>query len=200
VAMELAGLVSSCLGAVLWSAEGLEGGVVLLPLGSLEDHPRGVPAALDTVLALAASCLAARGEGWLVAPPLGYGFSPCHRRLAVGPGGPRLLEELLADIVGGLLRGGALHVAVVDGHEGHRGVAEAVAARLGASHHSVWDSLARAARVDPLDWRGLLGLEEELAGELARGRVPGALVEAARLLRGEIAGVVARKLRAMGAR
>ena len=178
-------LLAGCLKAATWPIQALEGAVVLLPLGSLEDHPGGAPASLDTLLALAASCAAAEDTGWLLAPPLGYGLSPSHTAW-VGPRSGRLLEEALVEAVAGLYRLGARHVAIVDGHEGHRGVAERAAARSGASHHSLWSHLARAAGVDLLDWGRLYRLEEEIAARLREGLLHPAIAKAVEALRREI--------------
>jgi creatinine amidohydrolase/Fe(II)-dependent formamide hydrolase-like protein len=180
------GLLAGCLleAHTLGDPRGL---VVLLPLGSLEDRPRG-PWGLDTLLATAASCLAARGhEGLTVAPPLGYGFSPCHRRWT-GPGEPRLLERLVRDTVAGLGRAGARGVVVVNGHYGQEGLAEAAARATGAGYVGLWRVIAEEAGIGLWDWERLAGLEEALTGALlgdSSGEAMGLLRRAAERVRGE---------------
>jgi creatinine amidohydrolase/Fe(II)-dependent formamide hydrolase-like protein len=175
-----------------WPVAEARNALVLLPLGSLEDHPGRVPAAFDTLLALVSSCIAAEEEGWLIAPPLGYGYSPCHRVWAGEPS-PEALGERIYWIVSGLYRMGAAYVAVVDGHYGHWGVAEAASRRAGAGYHNVWPLLARAAGVDMLDWGRLRMLEEDVAEALASGKLPEPVLKAGRMLREAVAEEGARR-------
>ena len=152
-------------GSLLVDHRELRNSVILLPIGSFEDRPAGAMG-LDTLLATWASCMAVEGKGWLVAPPLAYGYSPLHAAWA-GPRSPHVLEELLGGIITGLYSAGAGHVAVVDGHLGHAGYAARAAEAAGASYHNLWLLAEEKGLLDLADWDRLLRLEEELV-EAAR--------------------------------
>ena len=123
---------------LLYSYKELRGAVVLLPVGSFEDHFEE-PMVLDTLLAFEASCRAAKRCGWLVAWPLGYSFSPEHRySISIDED---LDASLISWIAGSLLRLGANRVIVVDGHYGHRAALERVAKVRGFGYINVWDVL-----------------------------------------------------------
>ena len=123
---------------LLYGYRELRGAIVLLPVGSFEDHFEE-PMVLDTLLAFEVSCRIARRCGWRVAWPLGYSFSPEHRYSV------SLDEDLDASIVswiaGSFLRLGASRVVVVDGHYGHRVALERVAGTRGFGYINVWDAL-----------------------------------------------------------
>ena len=123
---------------LLYGYRELRGAVVLLPVGSFEDHFEE-PMVLDTLLAFEVSCRLARRCGWLVAWPLGYAFSPEHRYSVSLD--EDLDASLVAWIAGSLLRLGASRVIVVDGHYGHRVALEHVAKTRGFGYINVWDTL-----------------------------------------------------------
>ena len=160
--------VTRCLArSLLIGHRELRDSVILLPIGSFEDRPAGAMG-LDTLLATWASCIAAEGRGWLVAPPLAYGYSPLHAAWA-GPRSPRVLEEFLQGIIAGLYSAGAGHVAAVDGHLGHAGYTARAAEAAGASYHNLWLLAEERDLLDLVDWDRLLRLEEELVEAARRG-------------------------------
>ncbi len=181
-AVDAAGLLAGLRACrLLWGHREARGRVLLLPVGSLEDRPRG-PVALDTLLALLVSCLAAEELDALVAWPLGYGYSPLHKRWA-GPRSPEALGRLVAEIVEGLQGMGASAVVVVDGHYGHRGAVRAAAAAAGAGYVNAWEALIEETRARSLGEQ--LRLEEELWETLASGRLHPLLRSAAERVAGE---------------
>jgi len=130
-------LLSNC-EELLYNYREVRGAVVLLPVGSFEDHFEE-PMVLDTLLAFDASCRVARGCGWLVAWPLGYSFSPEHRySISLDED---LDASLISWIASSFLRLGASRVIVVDGHYGHRAALERVAESRGLDYINVWDVL-----------------------------------------------------------
>lgn len=122
---------------MLYNHKEIKGSPVIVPVGSLEDRPIG-PAALDTLMAVAAACLASNLCGLAVTPPLSFGYSPVHKRWA------GLSRESLAlvmtEILTSLLkRMGASMIVVIDGHYGHKEVAWNVANALGIGYVNIWD-------------------------------------------------------------
>lgn len=175
-AVDAAGLVNTLRGCrLLWGHREARGRAVLLPVGSLEDRPRG-PVVLDTLLALLVSCIAAAGLDALVAWPLGYGYSPLHRRWA-GPRSPEALRSLVEDVVAGLLGMGAALVVVVDGHYGHRDLVRGAAAASGAGYVNAWEAIIEETGARSLGEQ--LRLEEELWGSISAGRLHPLLLRAA---------------------
>lgn len=124
---------------LLYSFYELRESIILLPVGSFEDH-FDEPMVLDTLLAFEAACRVAERCGWLVAWPLGYSFSPEHKHSV------SLDEDLDALLVSwiakSLLRLGAGRVIIVDGHYGHKTALERVAETKGIGYVNVWDLLA----------------------------------------------------------
>lgn len=91
--------------------------VVLLPVGSTEQHGTHLPLGTDTMTAIGLAVDAAAATGALVAPPLWYGWSPHH--LAY-PGTVTLVPEHLAAIVSDIGRSLAYHgfgrLVIINGH------------------------------------------------------------------------------------
>ena len=91
--------------------------VVIIPVGSTEQHGRHLPLGTDTMAAIFLAEDAAKETGCLAAPPLWYGWSPHHMVL---PGTvtirPEILMELLYDIMASLHEHGFRKMAVINGH------------------------------------------------------------------------------------
>jgi len=96
--------------------------VVLLPVGSVEPHGPHMSLATDTVISLGAARLAAKklaalGLDPAIAPAIPYGVTECA---AAFPGAisvpASVLTPMVGAIVDGYLRGGAIHVCVINNH------------------------------------------------------------------------------------
>lgn len=113
--------------------------VVILPIGSVEQHGNHMPVGTDTILSHAVS-LAAAGQAGdaVVLPPPWYGFSAHHMRF---PGSVTLrVETLLAlagDIVDSVVAHGFKRILVVNGHGGNAGAIDVLASTLGHRHYGV---------------------------------------------------------------
>ncbi len=92
-------------------------GVVLLPIGSVEQHGLHLPLGNDTYVAIALAEDAAERTGVPVAPPIWYGWSPHHMAY---PGSvtirPELLIELVYDVISSLSRHGFKKFIIINGH------------------------------------------------------------------------------------
>jgi creatinine amidohydrolase len=112
--------------------------VLVLPLGSVEQHGNHMPIGTDTLLAHAVSLAAAERASAQVAvlPPPWYGFSPHHMRFA---GSITLRAETLMalaqDVVGSLVTHGFRRILIVNGHGGNAGVIDLLASTLGHEHY-----------------------------------------------------------------
>jgi creatinine amidohydrolase len=111
--------------------------IVLLPIGSIEQHGSHMPVGTDTILAESvARGAAARRADLLVAPAPVYGFSPHHLSLpgtvSLSSTGMLSLVERIAD---GIIGNGFRRLVVVNGHGGHGGLIEVMTADLGHRHH-----------------------------------------------------------------
>lgn len=111
--------------------------VLILPLGSVEQHGNHMPLGTDTLLAHAVSLAAAKSAGMTaVLPPPWYGFSAHHMRFA---GSVTLRADTLMavaeDIVGSLVRHGFRRILIVNGHGGNNGVIDVLASTLGHKHY-----------------------------------------------------------------
>lgn len=97
--------------------EGLGESIVIIPIGSVEQHGRHLPLGTDSMVAIALAEEASARTGAIVAPPLWYGWSPHHMVL---PGTvnirPEVLEELLYDLISSLSEHGFKHFIVINGH------------------------------------------------------------------------------------
>ncbi|MFO8059200.1 MAG: creatininase family protein [Bacillota bacterium] len=93
------------------------GAVVLLPIGSTEQHGRHLPLGTDTYAAIDLTERAAELTGAVVAPPLWYGMSGHHMEL---PGTmtvrPEILLEFVYDMIRSLASGGFSRFVLVNGH------------------------------------------------------------------------------------
>ncbi|MGC9072297.1 MAG: creatininase family protein [Acidilobus sp.] len=104
--------------------------IVVLPIGSIEQHCRG-PIGADAMIAegiAEAACgrLEASGYRCVMAPPIEYGFSP---EWSLAPGtlglGLQAFQSILTDVVRGLVRMGAQAIVIVNGHYGNSPAIEA---------------------------------------------------------------------------
>jgi creatinine amidohydrolase len=112
--------------------------VVVLPVGSLEQHGPHMPLGTDTLLAehIARAAVDTLAEVPLVvAPALNYGCS--HHHLPFGGTASMRTEQLLAvlgDVVGSLLVSGFGGVFMLNGHGGNQEVVQLVARDLQLTH------------------------------------------------------------------
>ena len=92
-------------------------GVVIVPVGSTEQHGCHLPLGTDTMVAAMLAADGAAVTQTVVAPPLWYGWSPHHMVL---PGTvtvrPEVLVELLYDVVESLHKHGFEKIVVINGH------------------------------------------------------------------------------------
>ncbi|MCS7386858.1 MAG: creatininase family protein [archaeon GB-1867-005] len=93
------------------------GGVILIPIGSIEQHARHLPEGTDTYCAIGVAVEAAKETGAVVAPPLWYGWSPQHMAY---PGTvsvkPQILIDLIVEICKSLSKHGFNKIILVNGH------------------------------------------------------------------------------------
>ena len=113
--------------------------VVILPIGSVEQHGNHMPLGTDTILGQAVSLAAADDlADVIVLPPPWYGFSAHHMRF---PGSITLTAETLiavvSDIVAGVVKHGFRRILIVNGHGGNGGVIDVLASTLGHKHYGV---------------------------------------------------------------
>jgi creatinine amidohydrolase len=110
--------------------------VVILPLGSTEQHGPHLPVSTDTDICVALAEEAAelateRGLSVLVAPAIGTGYSPHHMDF---PGTITLeantLIELIGDVLMSLHHHGVRHVLMLNGHGGNMAIAKVAADRF----------------------------------------------------------------------
>lgn len=112
--------------------------VLVLPIGSVEQHGNHMPLGTDTMLAdgLCRAAAERLAPNVLVLPSPWYGYSPHHMRFA---GSITLSAEtltgLVADIVGSVVRHGFRRIVLVNGHGGNASLVGAMAASLGHEHY-----------------------------------------------------------------
>lgn len=91
--------------------------VVLIPIGSTEQHGPHLPLGTDTMVACALAADASERTGAIIAPPLWFGWSPHHLAL---PGTisirAEVLAEVLYDTVASLNQHGCDNFVVINGH------------------------------------------------------------------------------------
>lgn len=92
-------------------------GVVIIPVGSTEQHGLHLPLGTDTMVAMMLAEDAAKETSVVVAPPLWFGWSPHHMVL---PGTitirPEILVELLYDVIDSLHQHGFRKFVAINGH------------------------------------------------------------------------------------
>lgn len=111
--------------------------VLILPIGSVEQHGNHMPVGTDTLLAQAVSLAASEKAGNVVVlPPPWYGFSAHHMRFA---GSVTLRAETLMamceDIVASVVAHGFRRILIVNGHGGNGGIIDVLASSLGHRHY-----------------------------------------------------------------
>lgn len=93
--------------------------IILVPVGSTEEHGPAAPLGLDTYVAIAMAEDAARETGVLCTPPIWFGDSTHHLAF---PGTISIKTEILTEYVKDVLRSLARHgfkkIIVVNGHKG----------------------------------------------------------------------------------
>jgi creatinine amidohydrolase len=108
--------------------------VVVLPVGSVEQHGFHMPVGTDTMLAVAVA-EAAAGKAAVpsaILPPPWYGFSAHHMGFAgTVTLRPETMMALVEDIVASVIGHGFRRLLVVNGHGGNGGVIDVLAAKLG---------------------------------------------------------------------
>lgn len=112
-------------------------GLVLLPVGSIEQHGPHLPTGVDALLALEAANRAAalliERVSVVVAPPLWWGLAEHHMRL----GGTLTLSlptyhAVLRDVCRSIMRAGFSRIALVNGHGGNIAALNAIVNELTA--------------------------------------------------------------------
>ncbi len=92
-------------------------GLVVIPVGSVEQHGFHLPVGTDSMVAIRVAEDAAKQTKAIVTPPLWFGWSPHHLAL---PGAisirPDVLIEILFDVFGSLAPQGFRRFVVVNGH------------------------------------------------------------------------------------
>lgn len=106
--------------SMTWQEFGEEvkgGQVVILPVGSTEQHGGHLPLGTDTMAAIAVAEGASDRTGAVIVPPLWFGYSPHHMVL---PGTvtvrPEVLIDLAYDVVESLAKHGCRKFVLVNGH------------------------------------------------------------------------------------
>ncbi|MGA9401434.1 creatininase family protein [Haladaptatus sp.] len=119
-----------------------DGSVVVIPVGSIEQHGHHLPVATDTLLADAVTHAGAERAAddvpLLVTPPVWSGFSPHHLSL----GGTISLElddllDLLADVADTALENGFDGICFVNGHGGNGNAIGSAVSIVGKEHEEV---------------------------------------------------------------
>ena len=92
-------------------------GVVIVPVGSVEQHSLHLPLGTDSYVAITLAEDAAEKTGALITPPVWFGWSPHHM---VRPGTitirPEVLADLTYDIMQSLQKHGADKIILINGH------------------------------------------------------------------------------------
>ena len=116
-----------------------DGSVLVVPVGSVEQHGNHLPVATDSLLATAVATAGAEAVAdeipVLVAPPVWTGFSPHH--LSIGgtvTGSFDTLHDLLEDVAGSLMTNDFDTLLFLNGHGGNGALIDAAVSTVGQSH------------------------------------------------------------------
>lgn len=91
--------------------------VIMLPVGSTEQHATHMPLGTDTYVAIGLSQDAAERTGVLIAPPLWYGWSVHHMQFSGSiTVRPEILTSLTEDISYSLISHGFKKIVIINGH------------------------------------------------------------------------------------
>jgi creatinine amidohydrolase len=109
--------------------------IVLIPLGSCEQHGAHLPLCTDTVTALEVARRAAEAADVLYTPALWCGYSPQHlREPGAGIGTislrPATVEAMLYDVCRSLIHHGFNKIVIVSGHGSHAKIIDPVLRRI----------------------------------------------------------------------
>ena len=97
-----------------------EAGVVIVPIGSTEQHGPHLPTGTDHIVAWELAKRVGDRTGALVLPLLPYGFSEDHfPRAGTISLSAETLRAVIRDVVRSLSLNGAKHVVLLSGHAGH---------------------------------------------------------------------------------
>lgn len=125
-------------GEIVETAEA-DGSVLVLPIGSIEQHGHHLPVATDTLLVDAVATLGADRVAddvpIVVSPPLWAGYSPHHLPF----GGTLTLEfdtmlETVEEIADAALSNGFDALVLLNGHGGNKPLVEAATSTVGTDH------------------------------------------------------------------
>lgn len=126
-----------------------ENPVILLPMGSIEQHGPHTPVG-DYRYMTEVCRMIAEKTGAISAPTIPWGYSDTFKAF---PGTltlrPETLKAVLLDVLDGFLRHGLDHIILVCGHKGNMAVLEQVA-RTVREEHGI-----RLVTVEPLTWNDL---------------------------------------------
>ena len=92
--------------------------IIIIPIGSTEEHGPGLPLGLDTYTAITLAEDAAVQTGTIITPPIWFGDSPHHMAF---PGTvsirTEILTEYLKDIIRSLAKHGFKKIIIINGHK-----------------------------------------------------------------------------------
>jgi creatinine amidohydrolase len=112
--------------------------VILLPVGSLEQHGPHLPLATDSINVTFLATKAAEASRVLVAPTIRPGVSYNHMKF---PGTmtlrPETMVELISDMVNSLVSHGFRKIILLNGHGGNNAAIEVAAIKLKEQHPKV---------------------------------------------------------------
>lgn len=108
--------------------------VVMIPMGSMEEHGPHSPMGDYRIAAVVAERIAQRTDSF-VTPVIPFGYSEYFK---VFPGTislrPEIISGVVEDVCECLIRHGLDHLVLVNGHAGNTGLLEHVARKIKASH------------------------------------------------------------------